>query len=149
LPAPLAGCCQEVICVHHRLRRYAPYVLSILRIVAALLFIAHGTGKYFDFPAMGGNGRVWGFPDPVSLQGVAGIIEIVGGILVALGLFTRQAAFIMSGEMAVAYFTAHFPHSFFPTQNGGESAILFCFFFLYLVFEGPGLWSLDARRGKA
>ena len=84
-----------------------------------------------------------------SLIGLAAIIEVVGGVLVALGLFTRIAAFIMSGEMAVAYFMAHSPKDFFPINNAGESAVLFCFVFLYLVFAGPGAWSIDGKRGAA
>jgi putative oxidoreductase len=127
-----------------RLNAYAPHFLSVLRIVAALLFIAHGTGKYFDFPALG-----MPTPSPFSLFGVAGLIEIVGGLLVLVGFYTRAAAFIMSGEMAVAYFTAHLPHGFFPILNEGESAVLFCFVFLYLVFAGPGAWSIDEARTSA
>ena len=124
-----------------RLNSYAPHFLSVLRIVTALLFIAHGTGKYLDFPALGMPA-----PSPFSLVGVAGLIEIIGGLLVLVGFYTRAAAFIMSGEMAVAYFTAHLPHGFFPLLNGGESAVLFCFVFLYLVFAGPGAWSIDEAR---
>ena len=127
-----------------RLNAHAPHFLSVLRIVAALLFIAHGTGKYFDFPALG-----MPTPSPFSLFGVAGLIEIVGGLLVLVGFYTRAAAFIMSGEMAVAYFTAHLPHGFFPIVNHGESAVLFCFVFLYLVFAGPGAWSIDEARTSA
>jgi putative oxidoreductase len=127
--------------VTDRLNSYAPYFLSVLRIAAALLFIAHGTGKYLDFPALG-----MPTPSPFSLFGVAGLIEIIGGLLVLVGFYTRAAAFIMSGEMAVAYFTAHLPHGFFPILNEGESAVLFCFVFLYLVFAGPGAWSIDEAR---
>jgi putative oxidoreductase len=85
-------------------------------------------------------------PSPFSLIGAAGLIEIIGGLLVLVGFYTRAAAFIMSGEMAVAYFTAHLPHGFFPILNEGESAVLFCFVFLYLVFAGPGAWSIDEAR---
>jgi putative oxidoreductase len=127
-----------------RLNAYAPYFLSVLRIVTALLFIAHGTGKYLDFPSLGMPS-----PSPLSLFGIAGLIEIVGGLLVLVGFYTRAAAFIMSGEMAVAYFTAHLPQGFFPVVNQGESAVLFCFVFLYLVFAGPGAWSLDEARAPA
>jgi len=127
--------------VTDRLNSYAPHFLSVLRIVAALLFIAHGTAKYFGFPAVG-----MPTPSPFSIVGVAGLIEIIGGLLVLIGFYTRAAAFIMSGEMAVAYFTAHLPHGFLPIVNRGESAVLFCFVFLYLVFAGPGVWSIDEAR---
>jgi putative oxidoreductase len=122
------------------LQKYAPYALGLLRIVAALLFIEHGTQKLFGFPPTDMS------PAFASLPWIAGLIEVVGGVLVLLGLFTRPAAFIMSGQMAVAYWMVHAPQSFFPVENGGDSAILFCFVFLYLVFAGPGAWSLDGRR---
>jgi putative oxidoreductase len=128
------------------LAKWAPIVLSLLRIVAALLFIEHGTQKFFDFPASGRPAAPGGMPPEFM---VAGLIEIIGGVLLLLGLFARFAAFIMAGEMAVAYWTMHVPHGgFFPLVNFGESAILFCFVFLYMVFAGPGPWSLDAVRGK-
>ncbi len=114
-------------------------LLSVLRIVVALLFIQHGSVKLFGFPA----------PGPAQLSTlllVAALIEFVGGLLVLVGLFTRVAAFIMSGEMAVAYFEAHAPKSFFPYVSGGDLAVLFCFVFLYLAFAGGGPWSLDAVR---
>ena len=130
--------------VTDRLNAYAPYFLSVLRIVAALLFIAHGTGKYFGFPAIG-----MPTPSPLSLFGFAGLIEIIGGLLLLVGLYARAAAFVMSGEMAVAYFTAHLPRDFFPILNQGESAVLFCFVFLYIVFAGPGPWSIDEARASA
>ena len=118
-------------------------VLSVLRIVTALLFMQHGTSKLFGFPPS---------PFPVhslmSLIGVSAVLEAVGGGLLVLGLFTRPVAFILCGEMAVAYFMAHAPHSFFPLLNKGDSAIQFCFVFLYLVFAGPGPWSLDALLHK-
>ena len=88
-------------------------------------------------------------PSPLSPIGAAGLIEIIGGLLVLVGFYTRAAAFIMSGEMAVAYFTAHLPHGFFPILNQGESAVLFCFVFLYLVFAGPGAWSIDEARAPS
>lgn len=117
--------------------RYTPYVLSILRIVVAALFIEHGTGKMFGFPS--------GNPVPtMSLYWYAACIEIIGGILVLIGLFTRPAAFIMSGEMAVAYFMSHAPRGFYPLTNAGDAAVLFCFIFLYLAFAGAGPWSVDA-----
>lgn len=125
------------------LESISPIVLSVLRVVTALLFIEHGTMKLLDFPASGHPG-----PALFSLFGLAGMLELIGGTLVALGLYTRIAAFILSGEMAVAYFMAHFPHSFFPTLNGGEAAVLFCFVFLYLSVAGAGSLSFDAVRAK-
>ena len=120
---------------------WGPRLLSVLRIVTALLFMEHGTMKLLGFPASGNPG-----PALFSLIGFAGILELVGGLLLVLGLFTRPVAFILSGQMAVAYFMAHAPQSFFPIINRGESAILFCFVFLYLVAAGAGPWSVDAAR---
>jgi putative oxidoreductase len=120
------------------LERYRPYLLSILRIVVGLLFLEHGLSKVFGFPP---HGHLPVFPET---EWFAGRIELIGGGLVALGLFTRLAAFIVSGEMAFAYFISHAPRSFFPLINGGEDAIVLCFVFLYLVFAGAGPWSLDA-----
>jgi putative oxidoreductase len=121
---------------------WAPRLLSVLRIIAALLFVAHGTSKLFGFPmAMDPS------PNLMSLIGVAAILELVGGVLLALGLFTRPVAFLLSGEMAVAYWMAHAPQGFFPIINHGESAVLFCFVFLYLAAAGPGSWRLDKARG--
>ena len=117
--------------------RLAPYVLSILRIVVALLFLQHGLSKLFGFP------QPMAPPPMLTMIWLAGAIELVGGVLLTLGLFTRAAAFIMSGEMAIGYFLAHAPRGFFPILNGGNLAILYCFVFLYLVFAGPGPWSLD------
>ncbi len=123
---------------------WAPRVLSVLRIIAALLFMQHGLMKLFDFP-----GPQEGAPDPLPpLLLAAAWIEVVGGGLIALGLFTRIAAFVCSGQMAVAYFMAHGSQGFWPALNGGELAIMFCFVFLYLVFAGPGPWSLDAILRK-
>lgn len=122
------------------LDKWAPHALALLRIVAALLFIAHGTGKLLGFPDLGFR------PELFSLFGLAGVIETVGGVLLVLGLFTRPVAFILSGEMAVAYFMAHAPNGFFPILNQGESAVLFCFVFLFLVFSGPGAWSFDGKQ---
>ena len=122
------------------LDRWSPYALAVLRIVTALLFIEHGTQKLFGFPASQMDGSL-----PTMLL-VAALLEAVGGILVLVGLFTRPVAFILSGQMAVAYFIAHGPKSFFPALNGGDAAILFCFIFLYLVFAGPGAFSVDERR---
>ena len=116
-------------------------LLSVLRIVAALLFFLHGTAKLFGFPPGAGG--------PVPLAGpigVAAVLETVGGALLLLGLFTRPVAFVLSGQMAVAYFTAHAPDGLFPQTNGGEVAVLFCFVFLYLAAAGPGPWSVDATR---
>jgi putative oxidoreductase len=123
-----------------RLTSLAPWFLALLRVVTALLFISHGTMKLLGFPASE-------FQPPLfSLFGLAGILEIAGGLLLVLGLFTRPVAFILAGEMAVAYFMAHAGQSFFPLQNGGESAVLFCFVFLYLVFAGPGAAAVDNLR---
>jgi putative oxidoreductase len=124
------------------LGRFAPYALAALRIVAALLFIEHGTMKLFGFPAGEHPMSIALF----SLMGLAGVLETFGGLLILVGLFTRFAAFLLSGEMAVAYFMAHAPHSVFPVFNHGEAAILFCFVFLYLVFAGPGAFSADRAR---
>jgi len=120
------------------LDRWAPHVLSILRIVVALLFLQHGLSKLFGFP------QPMAPPPMFTMIWFAGAIELVGGALLTLGLFTRVAAFIMSGEMAIGYFLAHAPRGFFPILNGGDPAILYCFIFLYLVFASPGPWSLDA-----
>jgi putative oxidoreductase len=117
------------------LNRWRPYALSILRIVAALLFLQSGLEKLFGFPAAGA---------PLSgLIIVAALIETIGGLLLLVGLFTRWAAFVASGEMAFAYFLAHAPKSFYPAVNGGNLAVLYCFVFLYLVFAGGGPWSVD------
>ena len=124
---------------------WAPRILSVLRIIAALLFMEHGLMKLFHFPA-----AQPGVPDPLpTLLLAAALIEVVGGALLALGLFTRIVAFICSGEMAVAYFMMHAPGGFWPALNQGDAAILFCFVFFYLAFAGPGDWSLDALRGKS
>jgi putative oxidoreductase len=120
------------------LDRFQPYVLSVLRIMAGLLFLEHGMAKLFGFPP---HGQMPGF---MELEWFAGTIELTGGTLVALGLFTRAAAFIMSGEMAIGYFMDHAPRSFFPLLNGGEAAVLYCFVLLYFVFAGAGPLSFDA-----
>ncbi len=122
---------------------WAPRVLSILRIVSALLFIEHGTMKLFGFPAAM-PGMEGGLP---PLLMAAALLEVGGGLLLAIGLFTRPVAFILSGMMAVAYFMIHAPQGFFPVLNQGEGAILFCFIFFYLAFAGGGCWSIDAARG--
>lgn len=125
------------------LERLAPYVLSLVRIMAALLFLQHGASKFFGFPSPNAP-----HPELFDLEWFAAAIEFAGGILVTLGLFTRAAALIMSGEMAIGYFLIHAPHSFYPYLNHGELAIMFCFVFLYLVFAGPGPWSVDALLWK-
>lgn len=121
--------------------QWAPRVLSILRIMAALLFLEHGTQKLLGFPPATNP-----TPAMFSLLWFQGVIEIVGGLLLLVGLFTRPVAFILSGNMAVAYFMAHAPRSFFPVLNNGDASILYCFVFLYLVFAGPGPWSIDEKR---
>jgi putative oxidoreductase len=122
---------------------WSPPLLSVLRIVVGLLFLEHGLSKYLGFPV----------PSPASFQvmgmlGLAGAIEVVSGALVTIGLFTRVAAFVASGEMAFAYFMAHFPKNFFPIANGGDAAILYCFIFLFFALEGGGPWGIDAARSR-
>ena len=129
-----------------KLHGYSPIVLSLLRIVSGLLFLAHGTQKFLSFPGGEGAGFGWTFAHPGAY---AGIIELVAGALIALGLFTRHAAFLASGTMAAAYFIGHAPQNFWPVNNMGDAAILYCFAFLYFVFAGPGPVSLDASVGKA
>ena len=121
------------------LSRWAPTFLGLLRIVAGLLFLAHGLVKLFGFPA----GAEPGQQELLSLFGIGGVIELVTGALIALGLFTRPAAFLAAGQMAVAYWMFHAPSGFFPVANGGDAAILYCFLFLYLVAAGPGALSFD------
>jgi putative oxidoreductase len=121
---------------------WAPRFLSILRIVAALIFFEHGSQKLLGFPPTDNP------PAFLSLSWTAGVLELVGGALLVLGLFTRPVAFVLSGEMAFAYWLAHAPRSFFPVLNEGDAAILYCFVFLYLVFAGPGPWSIDAMRAR-
>lgn len=122
---------------------WAPRMLSVLRIMAALLFIAHGTQKLFGFPPSDNPG-----PALLSLMGIGGLLETFGGLLLLIGLFTRPVAFVLAGMMAVAYFMVHAPQSFYPVLNRGDAAILFCFVFLYLFTAGGGPWSVDARRGS-
>ena len=119
---------------------WRPYALSVLRVMTALLFLEHATMKLLDFPPSPFS------PPLFSLFGIAGMIELVGGLLLIAGLFTRPVALILSGEMAVAYFVAHAPNSFFPIVNHGEAAILFCFIYLYVATAGAGPWSLDHWR---
>ncbi|NOG69754.1 DoxX family protein [Roseicella sp. DB1501] len=122
----------------------APRMRAVLRIVAALLFIEHGTQKLFGFPGppMGGA-----LPGTFSLLWFAAVLELVGGALLVIGLFTRQVAFVLAGQMAFAYWMAHAPRSFYPVLNGGDAAILYCFIFLYFVAAGPGAWAIDIARG--
>lgn len=129
-----------------RLTETAPLALAALRIMSGLLFLAHGTQKFLSFPAGERAGAGWDFSGPGAY---AGLIELVTGALIALGLFTRAAAFLASGTMAFAYFLAHAPQDFWPINNGGDAAILYCFVFLYFVFSGPGALSVDGlRSGK-
>ncbi|AOW15337.1 DoxX family protein [Hydrogenophaga crassostreae] len=128
------------------LSTYEIHCRALLRIVTALLFMQHGAQKLFHYPP---GGHHQGPLDLFSLIGVAGVLEFFGGLLLVVGLYTRSVAFVLSGQMAVAYFAFHVPGGkdapggFFPVVNGGELAIIFCFVFFYLVFSGPGAWSLD------
>ena len=118
---------------------FAPYTYALLRIVVGLLFVSHGGQKIL--------GWFGGQPVPLdSLFGLAGIIEIILGLLITIGFLTSYAAFIASGEMAAAYFIGHFPKSFWPLENGGEPAVLFCFIFLFMATHGSGIWSVDKAR---
>ncbi len=123
---------------------WAPRLLSILRIMTGLLLLQHGTAKLFKIPVIPTFANL----SITSLPGIAGILELVGGVLIILGLFTRPTAFILSGMTAFAYFIAHAPKGFYPILNGGELAVLYCFVFLYLAAAGPGPWSVDAGRKK-
>ena len=127
------------------LDRYTPYVLAGVRILTALIFMELGTQKLFGWPAP----PQAGLPAAFSLSWVGGVLEAAGGLLLLLGLFTRPVAFVLSGEMAVAYWMFHAPRNFFPILNGGDAAILYCFIFLLFVFTGPGALSIDAMRGRA
>jgi putative oxidoreductase len=123
-----------------RVAAWAPKWLSVVRIMSALLFLEHGTQKLFNFPPAA---------EPMAMTGLFGlqaVIEVVGGVLLAVGLFTRPVAFVLSGNMAIAYFMAHAPQNFFPVISQGDSAILYCFIFLYFFFAGGGAWSVDAAR---
>ena len=121
---------------------WAPRMLSILRIVAALIFFEHGTQKLLGFPTHPNPPGIW------TTSWIAAVLELIGGPLLLVGLFTRPVAFILAGEMAIAYWTAHAPRSVFPVLNNGDAAILYCFVFLYLAFAGGGPWSLDAMMGR-
>lgn len=124
-----------------RYDRFVPQMLSVLRIMAALLFVEHGTQKLLGFPPSGHAG-----PILLTLIWFQGVIELVGGSLLVLGLFTRAAAFVLAGDMAVAYFMSHAPKAPFPVLNGGDAAILYCFVFLFLFVAGGGAWSFDELR---
>lgn len=124
----------------NNLQRWSPEIRSVLRIVAALLFVQHGCAKLLHVPYQ----PMFAHLQLMSLLGVQGVIELVGGGLLAIGLFSRPVAFILCGDMAVAFFIAHFPKTWLPILNGGDLAVLFCFTFLYLWAAGPGPWSLDA-----
>jgi putative oxidoreductase len=126
------------------LASWAPRMLSVLRIMTGLLFLEHGTQKLLGFPPSDHAA-----PALLSLIGVQGALELIGGFLILIGLFTRPVAFILAGDMAVAYFMAHAPKSFFATLNGGQLAILFCFVFLYFVFAGAGPWSADEQLARS
>lgn len=126
------------------LETWQPPLLSVLRIMSGLLFLQHGTTKHLGFPVSQMNDV-----PTFSMGGIAGLFELVGGVLLILGLFTRPVAFVLSGLMAAAYFIAHAPQGFYPLLNGGELAVLYCFVFLYLSAAGGGPWSLDSMRRKA
>ena len=125
---------------------WAPRFLSVLRIVSGLIFLEHGSQKWLNFPPFPADRAA---PGIATMSGAGGVIELVGGTLLVLGLFTRPVAFILSGDMAAAYFMAHAPKDFFPMMNGGDAAILYCFVFLYLVFAGGGRWSIDEAVRRA
>jgi putative oxidoreductase len=126
------------------LAAWAPRALSVLRIITGLMIIEHGMGKIIGFPAYPAYANV----QPFSLIGAAGFIELIGGALLIVGLLTRPAAFILSGEMAFAYFIVHAPKSFYPLINGGTLAIIYCFTCLYLAAAGAGPWSVDAAMKR-
>jgi putative oxidoreductase len=125
------------------LSAWSPPFLSVLRIVSGLLFLEHGTGKFLGFPHLAQ------VPPAFSLPWYGGLLELFGGLLLVIGLFSRPVALLLSGEMAVAYWAVHFPHSPFPAVNGGDAAILYCFVFLYIAIAGPGPWSVDSGRDRS
>ena len=125
---------------------WEPRMLSIVRIIVGLLYMEHGLAKVLGFPLQPNHAALCLFNLNPGLQG---LLELVGGLLLALGLFTRTVAFVLAGNMAVAYFMAHAPRGFFPLLNGGELAIVYCFVFLYLWVAGGGQWSLDRLRAPA
>jgi len=124
---------------------WSPRLLGLLRIILGFLFLQHGTAKLFGAPHV----AMFDGLQLLSVMGAAGIIELVGGTLLLVGLFTRPVAFILSGQMAVGYFMMHAPNGFLPILNGGEMAVMYCFTFLYFAAAGAGAYSLDALRGKA
>jgi putative oxidoreductase len=126
-----------------RLNSNWPIALAVFRVVFGLLFLSHGLSAVIGWPAADHTAPVGQWPDYY-----AGLIELVTGVLITAGLFTREAAFVASGEMAFAYFTVHLPRDFFPINNGGEVAVMYCFAFLLLIFAGGGTYALDARRGR-
>jgi putative oxidoreductase len=129
-----------------RLDRYTPYALAALRIATALIFMLHGSQKLFGFPVSPQSGM----PPLFSLFGIGGVLELVGGFLILIGAFTRPVAFVLAGEMAVAYWMFHAPRNLYPLLNGGDASILYCFVFLLFVFTGPGALSIDGLRvGRA
>jgi putative oxidoreductase len=129
------------------LGQYSPYLYAVMRIVVGFLFACHGAQKLFG--VLGGVGPSGGTVPLFSLMGLAGVIELFGGLCIMLGWLTGSAAFIASGQMAAAYFMAHYPRSFWPIQNDGEPPVLFCFIFLYIASVGSGVWSIDRAFGKS
>lgn len=123
------------------LKPYTAQLLSVFRVMSGLLFLQHGTTKFLSIPV-----TKMSDVSPLSMSGAAGLIELVGGVLIVIGLFTRPLAFLLSGTMAVAYFYAHFPRGFFPILNGGELSALYCFVFLFVAAAGGGAWSVDRLR---
>jgi putative oxidoreductase len=126
------------------LSRFNPYLLSVLRLVAACVYVAHGTQKMFGVPGHPFHAPVFA----ATMMGAAGVLETIGGSLLLLGLFTRPVAFVLSGQMAVAYFTQHLPNGSWPILNGGELAVLFCFLWLFFCVAGPGPISIDRLLGR-
>jgi putative oxidoreductase len=133
--------------VERFLGQYSPYIYAVMRIVVGFLFACHGAQKLFG--AFGGVDKRGATAPLLSLFGLAGIIELVGGLLIVVGFMTGYAAFIASGEMAAAYFTAHFPRGVWPIENTGELAVLYCFVFLYIASRGAGAWSIDQARARS
>ncbi|QMT40646.1 DoxX family protein [Neisseria shayeganii] len=132
--------------LNHKLSRFQPALLAVLRITSAYMFLLHGTAKLFALPHV----EMFDGMQLMSIYGLAGILEVVGGLLLLVGLFTRPVAFILSGQMAFAYFMAHTaPSPLLPLLNGGEPAALFCFIFLYIASAGGGLWALDKQLDKS
>jgi putative oxidoreductase len=126
--------------------RYQPYLLSLLRIIVGFTFIPHGCQKLFGW--LGGMGGKGGTAELFSLPWIAGVLELFGGLLILLGLFTRPVAFVLAGQMAAAYFLAHATRGFWPILNAGELAVVYCFVFFYIFLRGSGSWSIDAMMGR-